>query len=123
LEIEFENRLKEQNEKKQKIVFVIDELDKIQESESFPIIKEYKNLFTRSFAHFIFIAGDESYDYTNADRQDKSTGTFPTLFTHVFYLQLPSANELEEYLDKIFNKTNDNTNDISPLKKYLLYRS
>ena len=124
LEIEFENWLKEQDKK---IVFVIDELDKIKLSDNreiFDIIKEYKNLFTRSFAHFIFITDQRAFDLVNKDREDEEKGIFPTFFTHIFYLSLPNAGELRLYLNEIFKK-NENTDEIEKdkLVGYLLFRS
>jgi len=114
LEIKFEQWLKDKKNKF-KIIFIIDELDKIPEKKSFKLIKEFKNLFTRSFTHFIFIASEEAFNLINS----KEDGVFPTLFTHSFYLPLPSSNELREYLDKII-KTKQNDTDI---KSYLLFKA
>lgn len=119
LEISFEEWLKNIN-KKQKIIFIIDELDKIPENESFRIIKEFKNLFTRSFTHFIFISSQEAFKLINESREDKEKGIFPTLFTHVFYLPLPNSSELKEYLNEIFN--DDNTKELD-IQAYLLFKA
>ncbi len=124
LEIEFENWLKEQDKK---IVFVIDELDKIKLSDNkevFDIIKEYKNLFTRSFAHFIFITDQRAFNLVNEDREHEEKGIFPTFFTHIFYLSLPNAKELRLYLNEIFEKDeNIDETEKDELIDYLLFRS
>jgi len=122
LEIKFEDWLK--NHKDKKLVFIIDELDKIEQATAFKVIKEFKNLFTQSFSHFLFIAGQEAFNLINEDREDKENGIFPTLFTHVLYLPLPKSNELKKYLDEIFIKNNHSKDkDIEDLKNYLLFKS
>lgn len=124
LEIEFENWLREQKDKK--LVFVIDELDKIEETEAFKMIKEYKNLFNRSFAHFIFISSQRSFDLISEDREKDASegGIYPTLFTHVFYLSLPKTEELKSYLDEVFESSTEvKQEDKDRLIHYLLFRS
>ena len=124
LEIEFENWLRNMGEKK--IVFVIDELDKIEEVESLTAIKEYKNLFNRSFAHFLFLSSQNAFDLVSEDREKdaKEGGTFPTLFTHIIYLSLPKSSELKDYLSQILISTRDvNKDDREELVNYLLFRS
>lgn len=120
LEISFEEWLKNLS-RKQKIIFIIDELDKIPERDSFRIIKEFKNLFTRSFTHFIFISSQEAFELINENREDSEKGIFPTLFTHVFYLPLPNSSELREYLDQIFEKNENNIDQ--DIKSYLLFKA
>jgi len=123
LEIEFENWLRSQ-EKRQKLVFVIDELDKVDLKVSLEMIKEYKNLFNRAFAHFIFIAGHKAFDLVQADREGED-GIFPTFFTHIFYLPLPTTSELKEYLTEIFEQNGDKLDKTAEdeLINYLLFRS
>lgn len=124
LEIEFENWLRSRENKK--IVFVIDELDKIEEEISLAVIKEYKNLFNRSFAHFLFLASQKSFELVTADREKdvKDGGIFPTLFTHVIYLPLPKSVELKNYLLQIFQPSNKiGEKEKEELMNYLFFRS
>lgn len=127
LEIEFENWLRSKEDKEnKKIVFVIDELDKIGEEESLKAIKEYKNLFNRSFAHFLFLSSQKAFDLVMADREKdvKDGGIFPTLFTHTIYLSLPKSEELRNYLLQIFKPTNkSDENEKEELINYILFRS
>ena len=118
LEIKFEEWLKSKKIDN-KIVFIIDELDKIDEKTSFEVIKEFKNLFTRSFTHFIFIASEKAYNLISGDRESEEEGKFPTLFTHSFYLSLPSSDELREYLTAII----ESTGDFFDIKSYLLFKA
>jgi len=125
LEIEFESWLRGKKENKNKLVFVIDELDKIDETESFKMIKEYKNLFNRSFAHFLFISSQKSFDLISEDRENDANkgGIFPTMFTHVLYLSLPRTEELSGYLNEIFIHKDVKENEKKELIHYLLFRS
>lgn len=124
LEIEFENWLRAQDKSK-KIVFVIDELDKIEDEKSLKMIKEYKNLFNRSFAHFVFIASHNAFDLISRDREKDVSdgGIFPTLFTHVFYLSLPRTEELKDYLNEIFIFKDVKEDEKKELIHYLLFKS
>lgn len=121
LEIEFETWLKKNQSKN--IVFVIDELDKIGEEEALNIVKEYKNLFTRSFAHFIFIASQKAYELVQEDRKGDK-GIFPTFFTNIIYLPLPKTQELREYLREVFGTVEkEKEAELERLKNYLLCKS
>ena len=125
IELLFERWLKKQKDKK--LIFVIDELDKIaDETQALKLIKEYKNLFSRSFAKFIFITGEDAYLLTEKDRGLKAEdgGIFPTLFTHIYYLPLPTTSDLEKYFDDIFSEKEDvSEEDLKQLKNYLLFRA
>lgn len=126
LEIKFEKWLKDKTNKDEKYIFVIDELDKIDEVKMFDIVKEYKNLFTRSFAHFIFISSQKTFDLVNEDREKdaKEGGIFPTFFTHIFYLSLPKTDEIKDYLNQIFTlESKIDENEKIKLINYLLFRS
>lgn len=121
LELLFENWLK--NKKKKKLVFIIDELDKVDDGKAFSLIKEYKNLFSRSFAHFIFIAGPDAYQLTKENRELKAAagGIFPTLFTHSYYLPLPTTKELKGYLREVFQ--DELGSEQKDLMGYLLFHA
>ncbi len=125
IELLFERWLRKHKDKK--LVFVIDELDKItDETQALKLIKEYKNLFSRSFAKFIFITGEEAYLLTEKERELKAEdgGIFPTLFTHVYYLPLPTTSDLEKYFNDIFLEKDDvSEEDYKQLKNYLLFRA
>ncbi len=123
LEIKFEEWLKKN--KGDRIVFIIDELDKLGEiNETLGYIKEYKNLFTRSFAHFIFIADHEAFKLTMVDRKDSEKGIFPTFFTHTLYLPLPKTDELKQYLLTICKFDSNIKEELKDeFINYLLFRS
>lgn len=125
LEIEFEKWLKEQQD--QKIIFIIDEMDKLWDPEEvLQILKEQKNLFTRACAHFLFITDESFYDLVNNwDRKNKKTWIFPTIFSHVYYLPTPQFEDLQKYLNDIIETeiTGKNNEEFEKLKSYLLFNS
>lgn len=118
LETKFEQWLESKNDSK-KIVFIIDELDKEDAQEALDAIKEYKNLFTRSFAHFIFICNQKAFAFTQQSRLDSK---YPTLFSHVFYLPTSTPQEVSLYLDKVLSVT-EPKKEIEDLKKFLLFKA
>ncbi|MBP8708373.1 MAG: ATP-binding protein [Caldisericia bacterium] len=135
LELKFEEWLKSKKDD-YILIFVIDELDKVNPSDALKIIQSLKNLFSRSFGHFIFIAGKKTYTLIETsdrrqeeykDGEDDKSGNYPTLFTHRFYLPLPSSSDLFEYLKEIFegekNMTKEELSEIDNFKKYLLFRA
>ena len=120
LETKFEQWLESQRaERKIKIVFVIDELDKEDAKEALDAIKEYKNLFARSFAHFIFICNQNAYALAQESRPDSK---YPTLFTHAFYLPTPTSEEMNSYLDNVLG-IKESAEESTDLKKFLLFKS
>lgn len=127
IEIKFEKWLESKTKKdKKKLVFVVDELDKIDTKEAFKRIKEYKNLFARSRGHFIFLSNYDAYDLTQGNRElsIEDGGIFPTFFTHIFYLPLPKTSELKQYLKEIFIENSSlDKKEIDELMNYLLIRS
>lgn len=126
LEKEFQKWLESQKDKKI-LVFVIDELDKVSTEDALKTITLLKNLFSRSFGHFIFIAGKGAYkevEKGNRGNEEEFEGTYPTLFTHKIYLPLPSSSDLLEYLNEIFQESkNLSEEEKDALQKYLLFKA
>lgn len=118
LETKFEQWLEGKKEE-QKLVFVIDELDKDEAKEALDAVKEYKNLFARSFAHFIFICNQKAFAATQESRLESK---YPTLFTHVYYLPTPTSQEMNPYLDDVLQLKTP-ASETEELKKFLLFKS
>jgi len=85
-----------------KLVFILDELDVYDGDSNTPIkpddvlgaIKKFKNLFTLSSAHFIFIVGKQTYLKAKVD-------PYRTLFSDRCFLSIPDGQKLSKYLDEI----------------------
>lgn len=111
LEYELNDILKKFLENQIKIIFIIDELDKLESEEKpeyiFEIIKTFKNLFTLSSALFIFITSDQAYK--KIIEAKKSRKAYYTLFTNRIFLNRPNFQDLGGFLnDIIFKVENDN---------------
>ncbi|GEM_PF-1442738 len=87
---------------KRKLVFVLDELDvydgdgksNIKPLDVLNTIKRFKNLFTLSNAHFIFIVGKQTYLQAKFD-------PYRTLFSERCFLSTPNGEKLTQFLDSI----------------------
>jgi tetratricopeptide (TPR) repeat protein len=111
-----------------KVVFVIDELDKLPPDKVIQVITSLKTLFNQTLCLFVLITGKEFFDLMI--KQSKDRGMEYTLFTQKIFLQRPKAKEIDEYLDKIVkdeNKEFENKDEFKELfktfKKYVCYKS
>lgn len=92
--------------KERKIVFILDELDKIEVEEQdnhpiYQIIKLLKNLFTLSNAIYIFITDDTFY-YDFQERLGKNKySSISTLFTDKIFLTVHYSDEVAGIIDKL----------------------
>lgn len=107
-----------------KIIFVIDELDKIAENKYvLNTIKVFKNLFTLSSAIFVFITGPEVFREIQQNKE--SRGVEYTLFTHKMFLTRPRFLDLEKFLDDIVDSpditTIKNNFNFKNFKNYVCY--
>ena len=84
---------------KNKIIFVIDEIDKLEQGKQIEIIKKFKNLFTMSCANYIFITDQKLYrDIVDKKREENIESTF---FTHLVFLPDVSYSDLKKYIENI----------------------
>jgi len=91
-----------------KIIFVIDEMDKIKETERVKItdiIKTFKNLFTLSSGLFVFIAGKDIYDVVEKSKEEREIAY--TFFNDKIFISRPNFDDLEEYIDEIIDESKD----------------
>jgi hypothetical protein len=92
-----------------KVIFVIDEMDKIEEKiksgenkfMAVEIIKTFKNLFTLSSGIFVFITADNIYTKVNEAKIDR--GLEYTLFNDKVFMSRPEFEDLENYIDEIID--------------------
>jgi len=104
--------------KKQKIIFIVDELDKYSEEPQniLHLIKTYKNLFSLTSALFLFITGSEIYEVLfdipkhrgsllkDDSKNNIASELYRTTFSEVFYLSRPNYNDISNYLDQILEE-------------------
>lgn len=107
MQSELESLLKEFVKGKFKILFIFDELDKLDKHDPFTIILNLKMLFNQGNALFIFIT-----DPTILDKIKDKTDPSSTLFSQTLYLKRPLFVEMRSFLteivldsDKLIQKT------------------
>lgn len=95
-----------------KVVYVVDELDKLDENISnnktppkfIKIFKHFKNFFNLSSAIFIFIGGEDTHQYFDIALKNQNTGTRTkeyTYFSSKYFLARPLIKDLNEFIDEI----------------------
>lgn len=109
LEIGLKHALLKLSKSGKKIVFVIDELDKLDEEDSgeidihehqiYQVIKPLKNLFTLSDAIYIFIASSNFYHAITKKKRSNPYSAFHTMFTDRIFLDPLYYKDIESILD------------------------
>lgn len=103
LEIQLEQVLAALTAKGKKVVFVIDELDKLAvDGASHPIyevVRPLKNLFNLSKSIFVFVGADDFYDYLEQERVTNPYSSSHTLFTDKLFLSSLYHDEVKQLID------------------------
>jgi Cdc6-like AAA superfamily ATPase len=99
----FEKILKKLKREGYKIIFILDELDKVNEKEINSLINEMKPHLLSGLADFIVVAGQQlTYKYVSASEDDDEV--VKSLFSKVFHVPLKHPSELRIMVkDKIFD--------------------
>lgn len=100
LEFDLEKIHRDFRGKKTKLIYVIDELDKIENLDQIKdVLKFFKNLFTLSCAIFIFVGGEKMYDSDEPTEEYRSQDY--TYFTSRYFLSRPLWPDLSEFFETI----------------------
>ena len=125
LQAELEQTLDLLDERQYKVVFIIDELDKINAYDLTSVIKSLKLLFNQSKTLFILVVSQEYYlsmVQLGAYRLQEYT-----LFSQKVFLKRPMFKEMEQFIDNIVETTlssdPDFENDYSRFRNYVCYAS
>jgi hypothetical protein len=130
--VNLENGLKDilndiQNSHEYKVVFVIDELDKIKykdnPSEILEMIQIFKGLFNHSDALFIFISDTLVLEAATASRSQRKTNIHSTLFTERIYINRPTISDLKEYLKKITKMYEGDEKDLDSISDLFIFNA
>lgn len=110
--------------KHKKLVYVIDELDKLSPRSICKMLDTFKNLFTLSDALFIFICGEEIYKEINVQGSNNIRPVTYTYFSSKYFITRPSMNDLDLFFDIItYKSTNISSSDFMILKKSLCFEA
>ena len=101
-----------------RIVFVIDELDKLPNQVDF--VSSIKMLINQSNARYIFVSDPPILSAITVPKSKEST-----LFSQYLFLKHPTFDEMGEFLNEIIDDTDFNTDDsdFEIFKKFLLFES
>ena len=131
LEFDLEEIHSEISQSKRKLVYVIDELDKLEDNEVIKILKCFKNLFTLSDALFIFIGGERLYNIETLEEEkqmDQEKTTYRdkayTYFTSKYFLSRPLWDDLNEFLNEVLSPKGDfNKEEFENFKRSLCFEA
>lgn len=100
----FNTLLDKFSKNKIKLVFALDELDKVKSKEIPALINEMKPYLVSGKASFIVIAGQGLfYRYKSAQMEDDKV--ISTLFSRIIHVPLPSIDSLRNLFDGLIDKT------------------
>lgn len=99
LQSELEETLHKLLENNYKVIFIIDELDKIEEKYVIEVIKSLKVLFNQGSSLFILVTGEEFFSYVIKHSEDRSTEY--TLFPQKIFLTRPQMEEVQVFMTNI----------------------
>ena len=117
LEFDLENIHRKISDK-HNLIYIIDELDKLNTENANDVLKFFKNLFTLSNALFIFIAGEEMCKIQKNNNLYRPKEY--TYFTSKYCISRPLVEDLDDYFNNICeNKTEDYNSDFDSLKRAL----
>ncbi len=120
LQSELEDTLSDLTSKDHKIIFVIDELDKMNDKIVIHAIKSLKTLINQGNSIFVFITGPELLDFLR--KQGRESKEF-TLFSQTIFLQRPLFDEMEEFIDSIIENKRVNLTELKQDRDYKNFRN
>ena len=106
-----------------KIIYVIDELDKISVKCTANIVNYLKNLITLSDAQFIFVTGEETHDHFENNGVNEYRPKEYTYFTSKYFLSRPLTSDLNSYLDDIIEINELSEKDFEIFSKALCFEA
>lgn len=124
LEFDLENIHSELANKNRKLIYVIDELDKLTEEQVKGVLKYFKNLFTLSEAIFIFVGGEELFGLGETNNLEKRLGNREkeyTYFTSRYYLSRAMWSDLSEYINEIILESDLSEEDLEMFKRAICF--
>jgi len=125
LEFDLEQIHRELKEKgSKKLVYIIDELDKLEPRQVIEVLKFFKNLFTLSEALFIFVGGEEIFKIglsVPVSEQDIYRSPAYTYFTSRYFLSRPLWNDLNRFLNEIIEEKDISDEVFEKLKRAMSF--
>jgi hypothetical protein len=105
LQSELEEAINELTKNRHKVIFIIDELDKIPKVKAKYAIESLKSLLNQASALFVIASGQEFYK-TIAEAKDNRAPEYTT-FSQKIYLRRPQFAEIKKFMDNIVDPIED----------------
>ncbi|KAA3642901.1 MAG: ATP-binding protein [Chloroflexi bacterium] len=124
LEFDLEKIHRDISNRGNKVVYLIDELDKLNRNNVEEILKYFKTLFTLSDAIFIFVGGEELYSIgASNDKLGINRPPEYTYFTSRYFITRPLWSDISSFLDNIIQETDINSNALNDFKRALCFEA
>ena len=122
LKYDLENIHKKISKQHYNLIYIIDELDKLDTENVMEALKFFMNFFTLSNALFIFIGGEKIYyDIENKNNYRPKEYTY---FTSKYFISRPLVEDLDNYFNDICENINEvNENEFNYLKRALFFQA
>jgi hypothetical protein len=126
LEFDLEDIHRNIKQDKKKLIYIIDELDKLETSQVMDVLKFFKNLFTISDAIFVFVGNEDIFkiglDITEEEkRQEIYRSKAYTYFTSRYFLSRPLWNDLKEFFDEIIEQKDIEDKNLEILERAIAF--
>lgn len=96
------------------VIYLVDELDKLDSKKVAEVLKFFKNFFTLSSATFIFVGGEEHFKQLTQP-PSSHPGLYRakeyTYFTSRYFISRPLWSDLDKFLDEIVENVKDLSTD------------
>lgn len=126
LEFDLEDIHRDVKKTKKKLIYIVDELDKLEKGQVTGVLKFFKNLFTISDAIFVFIGGEEIFNIgLDRTKEEEKQGVYRskdyTYFTSRYFLSRPLWNDLREFFNEIIEKKDADIKDLEVIERSIAF--
>lgn len=128
LEFDLEDIHRDIKQERKKLIYIIDELDKLESKQVIEVLKFFKNLFTISDAIFVFIGNEDIFKIgSDVSKKEKSQEIYRskdyTYFTSRYFLSRPLWNDLKVLFNEIIKQKDVVDNDLETLERSVAFNA
>ena len=101
LEFDLEHIHRKMGESEYRVVYIVDEVDKLSNDQALELFAAFKNLFTLSSAIFVFVSDAALYDHLVEVEAATFRPPSYTFFHSRYFIGRPRAADLAQFVDKV----------------------
>jgi KAP family P-loop domain len=94
-----------------RVVYIVDEVDKLNVDEALALFSAFKNLFTLSSAIFVFISDEKLFDHLQLLEESEFRPMSYTFFHSRYFIGRPRADDLGHYFDEVIEESDEKRSD------------